>query len=116
MYYLIIQLFKHEYKEDLFLAFTSCGIKKATFIEGFNLDKILQDEFSLFKGIIPSKQQMERYSIIIHAVVENKENVRELIDLLKESGIDLEKEDIMRIILLPTVLVKDIDQDWTLEE
>ena len=116
MYYLIIQLFKHEYKEDLFLAFTSCGIKKATFIEGFNLDKILQDEFSLFKGIIPSKEQMERYSIIVNAVVESKENVRELIDLLKESGIDLEKEDIMRIILLPAVLVKDIDQDWTLEE
>ncbi len=116
MYYLIIQLFKHEYKEDLFLAFTSCGIKKATFIEGFNLDKILQDEFSLFKGIIPSKEQMERYSIIVHAIVEDKESVKELVDLLKESGIDLDKEDIMRIILLPVTYVKDIDVEWKSED
>ena len=116
MYYLIIQLFKHEYKEDLFLAFTSCGIKNATFLEGFNLDKILQEEFSLFKGILPSKQQMERYSIVIHAVVESKDNVKELLELLKESGIDLENEEILRIVLLPAVMVKDADIDWEREE
>ena len=113
MYYLIIQLFKHEYKEDIFLAFTSCGIKNATFVEGFNLDKILQDEFSLFKGIIPSKQQMERYSIMIHAIVEKKENVNEFINLLKEAGIDLDNEEILRIALLPTLMVKDSEIDWS---
>ena len=112
MYYLIIQLFKHEYKEDLFLAFTSCGIEKATFVEGFNLDKTLQDEFSLFKGIIPSKEQMERYSIMIHAIVESKEDVLELMNLLKESGIDIDNEEIMRIVLLPTILVKDAETNW----
>jgi len=113
MYYLIIQLFKQEYKEDIFLAFTSCGIKNATFVEGFNLDKTLQDEFSLFKGIIPSKGQMERYSIMIHAIVEKKENIREFINILKESGIDLENEEILRITLLPTIMVKDAEIDWS---
>jgi len=113
MYYLIIHLFKHEYKEDIFLAFTSCGIKNATFVEGFNLDKVLQEEFSLFKGIIPSKKHMERYSILIHAVVEKKENVKELIDLLKDSGIDLDNEEVMRIILIPTVMVKDGEIEWS---
>jgi len=112
MFYLIIQLFKHEYKEDIFLAFTSCGIKKATFVEGFNLDKTLQDEFSLFKGIIPSKEQMERYSIMIHAIVEKKEDVDDLINLLKDSGIDIDNEEIMRIVLLPVIMVKDADTDW----
>ena len=112
MYYLIIQLFKQEYKEDIFLAFTSCGIKKATFVEGFNLDKTLQDEFSLFKGIIPTKQQMERYSIMIHAIVEKKQDVYDLIELLKEAGIDIENDEVMRIVLLPTIIVKDAETDW----
>ncbi|RKX96481.1 MAG: hypothetical protein DRP84_00890 [Spirochaetes bacterium] len=112
MYYLIIQLFKQEYKEDLFLAFTSCGIKKATFVEGFNLDKTLQEEFSLFKGIIPSKEQMERYSIMVHSIVEKKEDIDDLINLLIESGIDIDNEEIMRIVLLPVIRVKDSDIDW----
>ncbi|RKX85051.1 MAG: hypothetical protein DRP57_04600 [Spirochaetes bacterium] len=40
MYFLIIQLFKNEYKDDIFLAFTSSGIKKASFFEGYNLDLV----------------------------------------------------------------------------
>ncbi|RKY01980.1 MAG: hypothetical protein DRP54_02770 [Spirochaetes bacterium] len=116
MYLMIIQLYKHEYKEDLFLAFTSCGIKRASFTEGFNLDKILQEEFSLFKGIIKPKEERERYSLIIFSTVESKETVKELIQILKDSGMDVDNEDIMRIALIPTVLVKDIEINWEKEE
>jgi len=112
MYLLILQLFKQEYKEDVFLAFTSCGIKKATFIEGFNLDKVLQEEFSLFKGIIRPKEERERYAILIIALVEDRETVKDFINLLKESGIDLDGEDIMRVVLLPASMVKDKDTEW----
>jgi len=112
MYLLILQLFKQEYKEDIFLAFTSCGIKKATFVEGFNMDKVLQEEFSLFKGIIRPREERERYAILITALVEDREIVKDFINLLKESGIDLEGEDVMRLVLLPTSMVKDKDTDW----
>jgi len=115
MFYLIIQLFKQEYKEDIFLAFTSCGIKNATFVEGFNLDKVLQEEFSLFKGILPPRDHRERYSLLIHALVESKDNIKEFINILKESGIDLENEEVLRVVLIPVVMVKDAHLDWEAE-
>ncbi len=112
MYLLIIQLFKNEYKDDIFLAFTSSGIKKASFFEGFNLDKVLQEEFSLFRGIIKSKEQRERYSMLITGVVDSKERVKEFIKVLKEAEIDVKKEDILRVVLIPTVLVIDKELDF----
>jgi len=112
MYLLIIQLFKQEYKEDIFLAFTSCGIKKASFFEGYNLDKVLQEDFSLFKGIIKSKEEKERFSILITGIVDNKETANEFLQILKDSGIDLNNEDILRLILLPAIMIKDKNTEW----
>ncbi len=112
MYLLIIQLFKNEYKDDIFLAFTSSGIKRASFFEGFNLDKVLQEEFSLFKGIIKPKEQKERYSMLITGVVDSKERVKEFIKVLKEAEIDIKQEDILRVVLIPTVFVMDKELDF----
>jgi len=112
MYFLIIQLFKQEYKEDIFLAFTSCGIKKASFFEGYNLDKVLQEEFSLFKGIIKPKEAQERFSILITGIVEKKEIVNDFLQILKDSGIDLDNEDILRLVLLPVTMIKDKNLEW----
>ncbi len=114
MYLLIIQLFKSEYKDDIFLAFTSCGIKRASFFEGFNLDKVLQQEFSLFSGIIRTKEQKERYSMLITGVVDKKERVEDFINVLKEADIDIKKEDILRIVLIPAAVV--IDSELSYEE
>lgn len=114
MYLLIIQLFKSEYKDDIFLALTSCGIKRASFFEGFNLDKVLQQEFSLFSGIIRTKEQKERYSMLITGVVDKKERVDDFIDVLKEADIDIKKEDILRIVLIPASVI--IDSELSYEE
>ena len=116
MYFLIIQLFRQEYKEDLFLAFTSCGIKNATFIEGFNLDKVLREEFSLFTGFVRTKEERERYALLVTAVVDGKDTVKELLHIIKESGIAYEKEDILRMTLIPASMVKDRDVDWEADE
>lgn len=112
MFFLIIQLFKIEYKEDVLLALTSCGIKKGSIFEGQNLDKILERDFPLFTGLIKSEDEKERYSILITAVVEKKEKVHELILLLKEADIDIKKEDILRLILLPIEYVVDDKIHW----
>ena len=114
MYFLIIQLFKNEYKDDIFLAFTSSGIKKASFFEGYNLDKVLQEEFSLFKGIIKPKEARERYSMLITGIIDKKERIKEFINVLKEAGIDTDKEEILRLVLLPVSMV--IDKDLHFED
>lgn len=112
MYYLIIQLFKTEYKEDLLLALTSCGIEKGSLFEGQNLDKVLQRDYPLFTGFVRSEDERERYAVLVSTVVDKKERVDELIALLKEADIDIRKEEILRIILLPTERILDHETDW----
>ena len=112
MFLLILQLFKVEYKDDVLLALTSCGVRKASTFEGQNLDKVLERDFPLFTGLVKSEDEKERYSILITAVVEKKENIEAFIDLLKEADIDIEKENILRLILLPVELVVDNEIQW----
>ncbi len=112
MFLLIVQLFKVEYKDDVLLALTSCGITKASTFEGQNLDKVLERDFPLFTGLVKSEDEKERYSILITGVVEKKENIEAFIDLLKEADIDIEKENILRLVLLPVELVVDNEIRW----
>ena len=112
MFFLIIQLFKIEYKEDIILALTSCGIQKGSILEGQNLDKVLQRDFPLFTGFIKSEDEKERYSFLITTLIEKKEKVNELIELLQEADIDIQKENILRMILLPVEYVVDHELKW----
>lgn len=112
MYYLIIQLFKTEYKEDLLLALTSCGIEKGSLFEGQNLDKAFQRDYPLFTGFVRSEDERERYSALVTTVVDRKERVDELIALLKEADIDIRREEILRIVMLPVCRVLDFETDW----
>lgn len=112
MYYLIIQLFKMEYKEDLLLALTSCGIEKGSLFEGQNLDKALQRDYPLFTGFVRTEDERERYAALMTTVVKRKEQVDELIELLEEADIDIRKEEILRIVLLPALRILDYETDW----
>jgi hypothetical protein len=116
MFFLIIQLFRLEYKEDVILALTSCGIQKGSVFEGQNLDKLLQYDFPLFTGLIKSGEEKERYSVLITSVLEKKEKVDELVHLLKEADIDVEKENILRLVLLPVEYIVDHEMKWRKEE
>ncbi len=112
MFFLIIQLFKIEYKEDVILALTSCGIQRGSIIEGQNLDKVLQRDFPLFTGFVKTEDEKERYSFLITTLVEKKEKVDELVELLKEADIDVQRENILRIILLPVEYIVDHKMQW----
>lgn len=115
MYYLNIQLFKSEYKEDLLLAFTSCGIEKGSIFEGQNLDNVLQRDYPLFSGFVKSADERERYSLLVTAVIDKKERVQELIDVLKEAEIDIKDKDVLRIVLIPAEMIIDSEIDWERE-
>jgi len=112
MYFLIIQLYRIEYKDDLLLALTSCGIQKGSIFDGLNMDLTLQQDFPLFSGLVKSDDEKARYSILVTTVVQSHEKVGELIHLLKEADIDVEKEQILRLILLPAEMVIDNDLNW----
>ncbi len=112
MYLMIIQLRKIEYREDILLGLTSCGIQNASVFEGENLDNMLERSVPLFTGLIRSEDEKAKYTLLILSVVEKREKVKLLIQLLKEADIDVEKEDIFHLMLLPVDTLIDDTHKW----
>ena len=100
MYFYIIQLFDHKYKEDIILALTSANIMRGTYIEGENYDNILNNEFPIFTGFFKTKKFKERVSSLFFGIIDEKETIGNVKKLLIDSGIENEDDDIYRIILL----------------
>ena len=99
MYLLIIVVVNIDYKEEVVLALQGAGIDKATYVNGFNLDKELNEEFPLFTGFFRSKEDREKESMIIFSYVEEKEAAEEFIENLKAAGIDTKDPEILRTYL-----------------
>ena len=73
---------------------------------------MLQRDFPLFSGFIRSDDEKERYSLLIMSIVDKKKRIQDLIQVLKEADIDIQKDDILRLVLLPTELVVDSQTNW----
>jgi hypothetical protein len=100
MYLYVLQLFKIEYRDDILLAMTSAGIKRATVLEGTNFDKILEQEYPLFTGLFRGPEDRARFSHLVFGMVDEPELLDSFVHLLVQAGIDNKKEEIYRLILL----------------
>ncbi|MCD6118153.1 hypothetical protein J7K93_14205 [bacterium] len=112
MFLIVIHLFKTEYKDDILLALTSCGIEDGCTFEGMNLEKILGHDYPLFSGLVPSENDQQRYSMLITATVEDMDRVESFVQLLEEADIDIKNEHILQLIALPAVRVVGNEVDW----
>ena len=70
MYLYVLQLFKIEYRDDILLAMTSAGIKRATVLEGTNFDRILEQEYPLFTGLFRGPEDRARFSHLVFGMVD----------------------------------------------
>ena len=97
MYLIIIQLFKNEYKEDLYMALSSAGIEQTTYCDSFNLDNELRNTSPLFSGLFNSPKEKERYSSIFFCMAETKEQIDEIPKGFEIAGIDWCQKEIFRM-------------------
>jgi hypothetical protein len=116
MYFLIIQLFKTEYKEDVLLAMTTCGISKGNMFEGQNIDNILEQDVPIFAGLINPESERARQTIMITAVLDKKDRMQMLMQLLEEAGIEIASGEILKTILLPVEMTMDGATSWDREK
>lgn len=98
MYFLYIKIVNTDYKEDILLALESAEIYKASIVEGKNLENALTRDLALFKGFFNGDEEEEKKVLIVNALVDEKEKIKDFIEILKESGLDLENEEIIRIL------------------
>jgi len=75
MFFLIIQLFKQEYYDDLMLALTSSDISNATIVDGLNMDNVMNQHIPLFSGLIPNESHKRKYCKMVFSVVSSKEEL-----------------------------------------
>lgn len=106
MIFLYIKLANINYKEDILLALESSEIYKASLVEGINLDNALTRDLALFRGFF-DKGEEEKPVIIINALVDKVERIKEFVSILKESGLDIENEEIIRILTWKVESLKD---------
>jgi len=105
MFYLVIQLFKEEYQEEVVLALTSVGIERATVSEGLNLENVVAMDMPIFAGFRADSGRKSRFCKIITSAVEDEDVVDEFLAALKAGGIDFVKESLGVIVLLPVAKI-----------
>ncbi len=101
-YFLYIKIMDNFYKDDILMALESEDISKASMMEGINLDNALTRNLEIFKGFFSEQVQEEKKIIIINALVDNKEKIFDFINLLKESGIDFQDKELLRVLVWET--------------
>ena len=101
MFMIIIQLFKNEYKEDLFMALSSAGIYNTTYCDAINLDNELKGSMSLFSGLFKSSSEKEKYAKMYFCLAEDKEQADAIIDGFEIAGIDWKADKIFQMAIIP---------------
>lgn len=105
MYYLFVKVIDIDYKEDIFLALESVDITKASYVEGTNLDNALTRELPLFKGFFETEEEKARQLILITALIEEKSQAEEFAEMLRESGLDVDNGEIVRVLAWPVEVI-----------
>lgn len=98
MYYLYIKIVDPIYKEDVFLAMQSVEITKASFVEARDLDHLLMNHLPVFKEFVAEEEKSEDKVYLINALVKEKDKIIEFVELLRESGIAVENQEIIRVL------------------
>lgn len=98
--YMIINLSKEKYLDDVLMALAEAGIDDTIVISGETLGHKLAFDNPLFAGFRKSFGSDKGYAKIIMAIAE-KSQVDFMLEELKHSGIDFKKQQIGKIILLP---------------
>ncbi len=97
MQFLFIKIIDINYKDDIFLALESVEISKASYFEGYNMDKTLTDEIPLFRGFFKTEEDKAKKVIIVTALIKEKKQVEDFLSILEESGLDIKSKEILRL-------------------
>ncbi|MHA2601019.1 MAG: hypothetical protein AM324_002675 [Candidatus Thorarchaeota archaeon SMTZ1-83] len=100
MYLLIIILNKEEYLDDVLSVLIEMGITDVTIVDTQSLEMALAYRVPIFAGLKFQLGGRTPYSKTIFALADDKNTGKEIIELLKEVGIDLEEKGVARIVTI----------------
>ncbi|MBN1327110.1 MAG: hypothetical protein JW996_04090 [Candidatus Cloacimonetes bacterium] len=98
--YMILNLFKEKYLDDILMAMTEAGIEDTIVLSGESLGHKLIFDNPIFAGFRTSYSNQKGYTRVIMAVAES-DQVDFMLEELANSGMNFKKDEIGQIILLP---------------
>ena len=102
--YMILNLNKEKYLDDVLMALAEAGIDDTVVLAGESLGHKLAFDNPLFAGFRKSFGSDKGFANVIMAVAE-KEQIDFMLEELKNSGVDFIKDEIGKIVLIPTEVV-----------
>jgi len=104
MLYLLLEVYEPAYREDIYLALQSIGIHRALSIDARNIAAALSDEQTFFTGFFSSDKIESGNVLLIQAQVSSREKVREFLSNLREGGVDIDKQNILSLTVVPALI------------
>ena len=98
--YMILQLNKEKYLDDVLMALAEAGIDETVVLNGESLDHKIAFDMPLFAGFRNSLASGKGYMNIIMAIAE-QENIDFMLEELKNAGVNFIDDEIGKIIVLP---------------
>jgi len=97
MYQVIIFIYHERYYENIMTALTDIGAHTAFVIEGLNMANALAFNVPIFAGLRAELQHSPKFCKIIFTLVDDKESIDELVESIKDSGINNKKEKVFTL-------------------
>ncbi len=98
MYLVIIILNKEEYLDDILQSFLEVGITDVTVVDSQSMGNVLAFEVPIFAGLKYQLGGSKPYSKMIFAISEDTESVDYLVKILEDTGIEVKKPGVLRIL------------------
>ncbi|HHE37604.1 MAG TPA: hypothetical protein ENL20_03405 [Candidatus Cloacimonetes bacterium] len=98
--YMIINLNKEKYLDDVLMALTEAGIDDTIVLSGETVGHKLAFDNPIFAGFRKSFGSGKGYANVIMAIAE-QDQIDFMLEELKNSGVDFVKDEIGKIVLLP---------------
>jgi len=112
LYHLMIHLYEEGSLEDALTALTSLGVENAVVVDGQRMSRLLAFDVPIFAGFREEVAERSSYCKVISAVVDDPAMLDELLRLLKEAGVDFEKEGVGMMMLLPIERAIGHSESW----
>jgi hypothetical protein len=101
MQYMILQLNKEKYLDDVLLALTETGIDETIVLAGETLGHKLAFNNPIFAGFRDVVGNEKAFANIIMAYAEGEDQIQYFLEELKRADVDLIGDDIGKIVLIP---------------
>ena len=99
--YMILQLYKEKYLDDIMMALAEAGIENTIVVSGESLSHKMAFSMPLFAGFRKTIGAEKGYANIILAIAD-EEQIDFMLQELKKSDVNFVGDEIGKIVLLPT--------------